>query len=93
MQLTQKDYLHYMKGANKWSAKDELLFNYLSTIITLLTQIVEELSRKAKIKNPNDMTEIYDLLNQGKKVNLWGQYKIQPTIGKGTRKGPPPIII
>lgn len=28
-----------------------------------------------------------------KKINLMGQYKIQPPSGGGARKGPPPIIV
>ena len=94
MPIKQKDYLQFQRAMHRWSAKDELLFNYLSTIITLLTQIVEELSRTKPKENPNDLSNLYyNLLNQTKKVNLWGQYKIQPQKDKGTRTGPPPIII
>jgi len=84
MAIKRQDYLNFLRGTK---GKDDLVLEYLSTIVILLTQISEDIS---KLKLQVNVVE-----NKPGNVNdLIGAFRIQPSGGgTGSRKGPPPIIV
>ena len=42
MEIPNKDYFEYKRGMGKWTPDQELMWDYLSTIVDLLTKLNEK---------------------------------------------------